>query len=150
MERKTDTQGRVSLRLNFILGDCPFPGVIFDIFPNLVIILLVSYHMIVIPALPVRRHTPPKAKRPPRRCASTSINLPRTSLRGAQRRGNPFPQKVYESTNGRGKRQDTVEKSGKGKIPIDEAEKGVYTDGTDIKKRMKNSTRGGIYHGRKG
>ena len=47
-----DTRGRVSLRVYHIFGGYPFGWVIFDVFPNFVIILLISYHMVIIPALP--------------------------------------------------------------------------------------------------
>ena len=47
-----DTQGRVSLRIFSLFCHHPFSWIVIDVFPSLVIILLVADHMIVISGLP--------------------------------------------------------------------------------------------------
>ena len=47
-----DTRGRVSLRVLSLLCHHPFSWIVIDVFPGLVIILLVADHMIVISGLP--------------------------------------------------------------------------------------------------
>ena len=47
-----DTRGRVSLRIFSLFRHHPFSWIVIDVFPNLVIILLVADHMIVISGLP--------------------------------------------------------------------------------------------------
>ena len=47
-----DTRGRVSLHTISLFFHHPFSWIVIDVFPNLVIILLVSDHMIVISGLP--------------------------------------------------------------------------------------------------
>ena len=47
-----DTRGRVSLRIFSLFCHHPFSWIVIDVFPNLVIILLVADHMIVISGLP--------------------------------------------------------------------------------------------------
>ena len=47
-----DTRGRVSLRIFSLFCHHPFSWIVIDVFPSLVIILLVADHMIVISGLP--------------------------------------------------------------------------------------------------
>ena len=47
-----DTRGRVSLRVYSLFCHHPFSWIVIDVFPGLVIILLVADHMIVISGLP--------------------------------------------------------------------------------------------------
>ena len=47
-----DTRGRVSLRIFSLFRHHPFLWIVIDVFPSLVIILLVADHMIVISGLP--------------------------------------------------------------------------------------------------
>ena len=47
-----DTRGRVSLRIFSLFYHHPFFWIVIDVFPSLVIILLVADHMIVISGLP--------------------------------------------------------------------------------------------------